>query len=184
MAITPEEQRHASTRTPLRARSSTEIHLYLDLHPCECGTARPRDVQELRGGEEGYVSAYEGTCPGCGRPWHAEFSLPVSAPPQGSIGDGPSAIICPGEFVWLSDRESAIPASGPRSPAARARLALAAAELEEAAKFIPEGSDRVPAEALASAIGQALNATSPRRFLKTDLSSRARLCRAGMPQDG
>lgn len=177
-----EHEEHPGTGAPrkLRARSPTEVHLYLDLHPCECGHARPRDRQELRSGCNGaFVIFYGGDCPGCGRPWRAAFSVPDGLPPDGSIGEGTSAIICPGEFVWLSDREAAFPAGSPGAHTARERLSLAAAALDEAAKFIPPGGDRVPPEAFTSGAGRALHAEFPGRFLREDLNGRAELYRAG-----
>ena len=165
----------------LPARSATEAHLYLDLHPCECGTARPRGTQELlAGGEGSLVSIHTGTCPGCGRQWSAAFILPASMPPVGRIGGSePSAIIDPGEWLWLGERDASLAASGAPGPGKRALLDRAAAAAEEAAKFVPPGHVRVPGDAFTSSLGRAMRDAFPARFLKTDLDKRARLYRAG-----
>jgi hypothetical protein len=167
---------HGDT-APLPARSATEAQLYLDLHPCECGTARLRSTQDLRaGGNGGLISVYEGACSGCGRQWRVAFSLPASLPAAGLIGGSePSQIIDPGEWLWLSDRD----ASGATGPEAPALLARAAAAVEEAAKFIPLDADRVPGDAFTSALGRVMRDAFPGRFLKTDLDEHARLYRAG-----
>ena len=172
----------SGARGPLPARSAAEAHLYLVLHPCECGTARPHGSQELReGAGGGLMSVHAGTCPGCGRPWSVAFSLPASAPLPGRIGGTePSAIIGPGEWFWLSEQDAGVPAGGgPLSPGDRARLSRAADETDEVAKFIPPGHDRVPDGAFTSSLGRAMHAAFPGRFLKADLDSRAQLYRAG-----
>jgi hypothetical protein len=172
----------SGARGPLPARSAAEAHLYLILHPCECGAPRPHGSQELReGGDGGLVTVHAGTCPGCGRRWSVVFTLPASAPLPGCIGGTESsAIIDPGEWFWLSEQDAGVPAGGgPLSPDDRARLGRAADETDEVAKFIPPGHDRVPDGAFTSSLGRAMHAAFPGRFLKADLDSRAQLYRAG-----
>jgi hypothetical protein len=173
-------------RAALPARSPAEANLYLDLHPCECGTPRTRERQELREGEGGGVtSVYAGTCPGCGQEWSIAFSLPDAPPPAGHIGGpAPSRIIDPGEWLLLSDQDAGIPAGEELlSPADRARLGRAADEADEAAKFIPAGHDRVPDDAFTTTLGQSMRDAFPGRFTVTDLRGRAQLYRAGAQQD-
>ena len=175
------QQSRDDAQALLPARSAAEMHLFLDLHPCDCGAARQRGVQELReGGNGGLMSVYAGTCTGCGRQWSVAFSLPESPPPADRIGGSePSAIIDPGEWLWLSDQDASIPAGGPARPGDRARLGRAAAEHDEAAKFIPPGLDRVPSSAFTTSLGRAMLDAFPHRFLREDLEGRAQLYRAG-----
>lgn len=171
----------------LAARSATEAQIYMDLHPCdECGAARVRGGQDLReDGNGGLVSVYAGTCPGCGLQWSFAFAVPAAPPPAGRIGGSePSAIIDPGEWVYLSDLNASSPAGPAPSPGDRARLSRAAAAAEEAAKFIPPGLDSVPAEAFTSSCGRAMFAAFPARFRGSDLRERARLYRAGAMLQG
>jgi hypothetical protein len=132
------------------------------------------------------VSVYAGICPGCGQPWSEAFAIPASPATAGSIGGAaPSAIIDPGEWLFLSDQAAGIPvADGPASPGDSARLTLAATAAEEAAKFIPPGADRVPDGAFTSSLGRAMHAADPGRFRKADLDDRARLYRGGACQGG
>jgi hypothetical protein len=131
------------------------------------------------------VSVHAGTCPGCGQQWSVTFSLPATPPPAGRIGRAePSAIIDPGEWLFLSEQAAGVPADGGLlSPGDRARLALAADTADEVAKFIPPGRDRVPDEAFTSILGRAMCDASPGRLRKADLISRAQLYRAGACQD-
>jgi hypothetical protein len=153
----------------------------MDLHACGgCGTARARGAQDLRdGGNGALTSVYAGTCAGCGRQWSIAFILPATPPAAGRIGGSePSAILDPGEWLWVSDQDAGFPASGVPSPGDRARLLHAAAAADEAVKFIPP-DDRVPAAAFTSPLGRAMLEASPERFLKSELLERARLYRAG-----
>jgi hypothetical protein len=171
---------------PLLVRSAVEAHIFLDLHACECGAGRSRGAQELReDGNGGYMSVYHGTCSGCGRPWRGEFTLPAFQPPDGSIGGpGPSAVIDPGEWVYVSDLAAAFPAGSAPGPEDRVRLARAAAAVREALKFVPEGLDRVPDNAFTAARGRAMRDAFPDRFLAADLRVRALLYEAGAALQG
>ena len=141
MTENPGGEPRRGAQGPLSARSATEAHLYLDLHPCECGTARPRGIQDLRDAGNGRLtSVHSGTCPGCGRRWSVAFTLPASPPPAGCIGDGEaSAIIDPGQWLWLSNLDAGFPAAGVPSPRDRARLYRAAAKADENHQVHPFG---------------------------------------------
>ena len=131
----------------LAARSAAEAQIYMDLHPCECGTPRSRGAQDLRDdGNGGLTSVYAGTCPGCGwRQWSFAFTLPAFQPPVGRIGGRePSKIIDPGEWIYLSDLHAGFPASRRPGPEDCARLSRAATAVEEAAKFILPGLEPRP----------------------------------------
>jgi len=95
---------------PPLGRTSAEIHLYLDMNPCECGetsfdrTSRVHD----EGGQ--LVARYEAACPRCGRPRRFVFRLPAT--PIGSGDEGPefrygdarpSELLDPGEWLAAAD---------------------------------------------------------------------------------
>jgi hypothetical protein len=159
------------TALPPLARTSAEAHLYLDLHPCECGqTAFPRDtaILELDAGEPGTAllgSRYEGECPGCGTHREFVFRLPAQArlplPGQVVYGDGtPSELLDPGEWMWVADRYAAsVPASttgfdDQARGQVRARLSAAAAAMDEVLAFVPADADAVPAATVRSELGR------------------------------
>ncbi|MGH3680971.1 MAG: hypothetical protein ACRDT2_12085 [Natronosporangium sp.] len=162
----------------LVSRSTEESHLYMQLHPCECGEAdfewRERGLVQR---DERLVSVYSGECERCGRPRVFEFALvPEPAPPAPALGgDLPSSIIDPGEF-WRIGEELA--RAVPADPAALGddefygaydALAFALASVDEVLKFIPEGADAVPPESFRSPAGRQLHARSPELFSRSRL---------------
>jgi hypothetical protein len=162
----------------LVSRSTEEAHLYMQLHPCECGEAdfEWRDTRIVPG-DGRLVSVYSGECERCGRPRVFEFALvpEPSPPPPAFGGEAPSRIIDPAEFLQTSQLFAA---TVPADPAAlgdddfhRAydALVFALASLEEVLKFIPDGGDAVPAGSFRSPTGRERYQDSPEQF------SRARL---------
>lgn len=162
----------------LLSRSTEESHLYMHLHPCECGEA-DFDWREhgIVPGETRFVSVYSGECDSCGRSRVFEFALTPEPPPPAPAlgGDAPSAIIDPGEFLQISQM---VAATVPDDPAtldddefhgARDALAFALASLDEVLKFVPAGGDAVPAEAFRSEAGRRLYRESPERFTRERL---------------
>lgn len=100
----------------LTTRSTEESHLYMHLHPCECGEAEFEwREHRLVPREEGLVSIYSGDCGQCARPRRFEFRLvsEPSPPPPALGGDRPSEIIDPGEFLQTSQ---AFASSAPADP--------------------------------------------------------------------
>ncbi|MFB9239384.1 hypothetical protein ACFFWC_28275 [Plantactinospora siamensis] len=169
---------------PPLARTSAEAHLFMDLHPCECGAAgfaRGSSVVALDDGD--LASRYAGACAGCGREREFLFRLPaqVTAPAaDGRFGfsgdrDGPSELLDPGEWLWVADayagQAPADPAGVPadQRPRARAVLQRAAAALDEALKFVPAEADEVPAAAVTSERGRAAVAGQPGRLRRSRL---------------
>src|SRR5919106_2874637 len=72
----------------LVSRSTEESHLYMYLHPCECGEDdfEWRD-HEIVSGNGWLVSIYSGECGRCGKPRSFEFALaPEPSPPPPSLG--------------------------------------------------------------------------------------------------
>ncbi|MEO3927569.1 hypothetical protein ABGB07_27415 [Micromonosporaceae bacterium B7E4] len=93
-------------------RTFAEAHLYLDLHPCVCGSALfPRgQLDVVRSDDEELLVRYAGPCDGCGR--HREFVLrlpqrpgvPPESPYQFSYPeDGPSEAIDAGQWLGVAE---------------------------------------------------------------------------------
>jgi hypothetical protein len=164
----------------LVARSAPECRLYLDLHPCSCGETAFDVRHTLRTGPDGALLAvYEGPCSRCGLPRRFVFALdPATPPPPPAYGGPrPSQIICPGQFALAADRAASsaelVPAGAPPARRAQSReaLARAVAAQQEVVKFVPAGSDEVPAGAFTSPEGRALYAREPGRFRRSRLEA-------------
>ncbi|CAL9674897.1 hypothetical protein SUDANB176_07694 (plasmid) [Streptomyces sp. enrichment culture] len=131
------------------------------------------------------VSVYEGVCPQCGRTRSFEFTMSEGLPPAPPAfgGPEPSRIIDPGEFLWISDRMST--ESGLRmlnTPLAQHRevrpaAAYAIAALEEVAKFLPEGADRIPEDRFTSERGREMYEQDPTRFTRKEITAALELKR-------
>ncbi|WP_037961041.1 hypothetical protein [Streptomyces violens] len=158
----------------LIARSALEAHLYMDLHPCECGVAefaRQHSLQERAGA---LVSVYEGACAGCGRQRQFAFEMAEETPPPPPAfgGPTPSRIIDPGQFKAVAARiTTRISPEMLRTPAAerrqfRPQAVYALAATEEVLKFFAEGQDRLPAEAFHSELGRAMYDKDPGKFAR------------------
>lgn len=162
----------------LVSRSTEESHLYMHLHPCECGEAN-FDWREhgLVQGESHLISVYSGECERCGRPREFEFALvPEPSPPPPALGgNAPSQIIDPGEFLQTSQLFAATAPADPDDldddefHGAYDSLAFALASVEEVLKFIPDGAEAVPPEAFRSDAGRAMYAQAPDRFTRSQL---------------
>ncbi|MPZ27582.1 MAG: hypothetical protein GEV12_14535 [Micromonosporaceae bacterium] len=162
----------------LVSRSTEESHLYMHLHPCECGEA---DFEWREHGlvqsDERLISVYSGECERCDRPRVFEFALvPEPAPPPPALGGpNPSSIIDPGEFLQTSQVfAGTVPAdlaalSDDEFYGAYDALAFALANVDEVLKFIPAGADAVPPETFRNPAGQELHARSPELFSRSRL---------------
>lgn len=161
----------------LIARSAQEAHLYMDLHVCVCGATQFDRQHRLEDRAGTLVSVYEGTCPQCGRTRSYEFALPDGLPvaPPAFGGSEPSQIIDPGEFLWVSDQVATDSGlrllNTPRDTHRdlRPATAYALAALEEVAKFLPEGADRIPEDRFVSERGREIYAKDPTRFERKDI---------------
>ncbi|MER7274617.1 hypothetical protein ABT369_09190 [Dactylosporangium sp. NPDC000244] len=163
----------------LVARSISECHLFMALHPCaECGEDDfPWSRHDFGTGDDGPVSVYEGDCPSCGAERRFAFTLgPDLVPPPAFGGPEPSRIIDPGEFFALAERAAqyaVVPpdASALRRADAADAAADAVATLEEVLKFLPPSADAVPADEFTSAAGRAVYDADPARFGREGLTA-------------
>jgi hypothetical protein len=156
----------------LFARSPEECHLYMELHPCECGEAVfewSRHRKEQRG--DRMVSVYEGVCGRCGAPRQFEFEVTGEIPPPPAYGgEEPSRIIDPSEFLAVGED---LAAAVPPDPAlldpdaledAYEAIEMAVAALDEVLKFVPAGADGVPLDAFRTDAGRQECARDPGQF--------------------
>src|SRR4051812_45971046 len=91
------------------ARTNTEAHLYMELHPCEtCGDSVFQPSSEVIRTPAGTLAArYAGPCPGCATPREFVFDLPEETlfPPAAGVRFGaadPSQIIDAGEWLFVA----------------------------------------------------------------------------------
>ena len=167
------------------ARTNTEAHLYMELHPCPvCGEGVfDSDSSVITTPAGTLASRYTGVCPGCGTEREFEFDLPETqlyAPADGIRfgGDQPSQIVDAGEWLFVADLVikgvQAAPDPG-MSPAERASakrdMDLAVAALDEVLKFIPARADSPPPTAFWTDRGRAILATEPGRFRRDRLTA-------------
>jgi hypothetical protein len=162
----------------LVARSASECHLYIELHPCSCGEPPEPGRHRLQSRDDGLVAVYEMTCRRCGATHRVEFAMGDEIAPLGAFGgQTPSQIIDPGEFLAVADAAAQqVPADADRLDdagrgRARSWINRAAAAVAEALKFIPAGEDRVPRGALRSVQGAALYEQEPGRFRRSRLEA-------------
>lgn len=162
--------------TLLLARTNAEAHIYMDMHPCDCGEGnfdRASSVIDVSGD---LASRYAGACRGCAKLREFIFALPekIIFPSPGlvSFGDGnPSELLDPGEWMWVADRYARV-APGRTAPGtdaareARHQVATAEAAMDEVLAFVPPGEDMVPYEALRTDRGRAVYDKQPGRFYR------------------
>ncbi|WP_113699824.1 hypothetical protein [Nonomuraea lactucae] len=149
------------------ARTRDEAHLYLDLHPCACGSVETTWDTALAdvGGE--LASRYTGACADCGTEREFLFGLPERETMTGEFptfgGSEPSQLLDAGEWLRVADLTAGdVPTGDPA--AARQALTIATAAVEEVVKFIPAGHDRVPDHAFWSPQGRGVRDAEPGRF--------------------
>ncbi|WP_043635286.1 hypothetical protein [Nonomuraea candida] len=149
------------------ARTRDEAHLYLDLHPCACGSVDTTWDRGLVSVEGAPANRYFGTCAACGAPREYLFGLPERpVPPAGYPtfgGPEPSELLDAGQWLWVADLTAG---NVPVDDAAEAHrtLSVAAAAVEEVVKFIPPGGEEVPDDGFWSHRGKQVRAAEPGRF--------------------
>ena len=166
------------------ARTRDEAHLYMDLNPC--ATCAGSDVRwqgtlAVDGGIP--VRRYSGVCPGCGARREFVFRLPEQplAAGAGDVvlfgGADRSQLLDAGEWLGVADlcaRAAAGDGYGEDGepvfpPEALESLAIAVAAMNEVLKFIPEGAEDVPADAVWSERGRDVRESEPDRFRRKRL---------------
>jgi hypothetical protein len=183
MEPSPPPQRSGEAGSPVArrvpvGRTPAEIHLYIDLHPCECGEGSfPTSGRQYVEDGSDLVVRYNATCPRCGRERSFSFRLteqPIQTGPEGArfrYGDEhPSELLDPGEWLIVADAYSkSVPMLGSgATDQERARfqyaLGRAAAAIDEVVKFAPPGAAEIPPSAIASARGRHVYDAEPGRF--------------------
>ncbi len=161
------------------ARTNAEAHIYMDMHPCECGNGNFERNSSVIEADGDLASRYAGPCSGCDRMREFVFAIPehVGLPAPGSVvfGDGsPSELLDPGEWLFVADRYARVapgqaPTKAEEARIARQQVATAAAAMDEVLAFIPPGEDMVPYEALRTERGLAVYDAEPGRFYRDRL---------------
>ncbi len=151
----------------LIVRTRDEAHLYMDLHPCECGSIETDWDSALVSSDADLARAYRGACSDCGREREFVFALsPRVVMPDGwpTFGGGePSKLLDAGDWLWVADMMAGnLPADD--ADEARRQLNVASKSMDEIMKFIPDGADEVPGEAFWSERGQQVRDADPGRF--------------------
>lgn len=176
---------------PGRPRSAAERRLYLDIHPCKCGSpVFEPDLPGLVDTPDGPMLKYAGACTQCGRLREFEFALTEEPTADGSFADGdaPSELVDAGQWLLVAEscsryaegldgdapefapiRRWLTLLGGDRAERRRLLLARAAAAVDEVVKFLPDGADRVPDAAFWTAEGRAARTRLADRFTRAAL---------------
>jgi hypothetical protein len=155
------------------ARTPAEAHLYMDVKPCpRCGGHGFSGTSVVMLQDGVVYERHTGTCQECG--CAREFVFRVPQEPELRLGAAdfggpePSELLDPGEWLLVADL-----AAAREGGAAREDLALAAAAVEEALKFVPAGADDIPAPSFHSSTGRDAYAREPARFRRARLEALA-----------
>jgi hypothetical protein len=151
------------------ARTPDEAHVYMDLHPCDCGEASFERHSSVIAMGDDLGRVYRGNCARCGKAREFRFRLP--ARPLVTSGlpefgdDRPSELLDPGEWMLVADQHATR-----KSPTHR-DLGLARAALFEILKFIGPDDEAVPEAAFTSVRGRELRDAEPGRFRRARLEA-------------
>lgn len=161
------------------ARTHRELVLYVQLHPCACGTSRVEFLASaVLTTATGMAQRHKYLCRGCQQPREFLCALPERPLhlPEHHYGDErPSELLDPGEWLWVSVRHAAL-----ATQSGGARLWQdAAAAVDEAIKFVPLGAAQIPADTIPSDLGNAVRKAMPAAFTREALLERANRYRQG-----
>jgi hypothetical protein len=169
----------------LVSRSAEESLLYMDLQPCPGCSTKGFDWSghhleyDDAGTKAGTViSVYDGPCQECGTARRYEFALAAAHPgAEGFGGPEPSQIVDPGQYLVLARHAAGLVPGDPvhcppeNRDAAHEAIATALLALAEVVKFVPEDTDRVPADAFWTEQGRAVYAADPGQFRRDRLDA-------------
>jgi hypothetical protein len=166
--------------SPPLARTNEEAHLYMEMHPCQCGATDFDASSSVALVGDAWISRYEGECAECGRPRGFEFLQPeqIAVPPDDAWAPGevPSHLLDAGEWLYVADIYGGGPADTiglsevEREQVGR-DLGAAAAAIDEVLKFLPAGAAEVPETAFWSHRGRSVRQTEPGRFRRVRLEA-------------
>jgi len=165
---------------PPLARTASEEQLYLELHRCECGSARFERQSAVHERDGVLISRVHGDCVQCGRPRAFLFRMPevASAPVAAEVffGAGRSELLDPGEWLFVADRyaehaPAAPPPPGPERDRARRAVATAYQAMRQMRAFVDEETGEIPQTALRSALSDELREHRP-SFLRDEVIGR------------
>ncbi len=157
-ALPAEAPVEAPATDPPAARTLGEAYVFMDLNPCECGSAQfRRGALDVLAGDDvrGLLVRYAGPCDGCGRPRDFRFQLPGRpelAPESPYLlshpSDGPSVLLDPGDWLaaalaYGACADALEPAGVPAEDIVKL-LTVAAGAVDEVLRFLPPGADAVP----------------------------------------
>lgn len=184
---------------PVRpARTYGEAHVYMDLRPCECGSASfPRGQLAVAANDkDGVTVGFAGPCDDCDRPRAFAFRLPPrrGVPTESPYlfsypGDRPSELLDAGEWFGVAEGYAAIAdaveeaaddaattggagrdeAADPDLEDGIKVLTCAASAVDEVLRFVPPGAEVLPPAALWTEEGRERYARDPDRFRRASL---------------
>ena len=150
------------------ARTVAEAHLYMDIAGCE-----PERSHKLKADGDVLITVYQAICNGNARTFMFRVLEGEIEAEGGGVVFGReehSTLLDPAQFLLQA---SAIARTVPASPAglddekrreATRRMLRAAACLDEALKYIPEGEDDMPRTAFHTIVGARMHKANPDRF--------------------
>lgn len=168
------------------ARTPAEERLYIDLHPCECGEVRTEsESHALLEYAGALASQHRDSCRGCGHSRRFAFLLPdwpLQSPTFRFGDDMPSAIIDPGEWLWIADISATATLQEAGSEVERREgMEYAAAAAAEVLKFLAPGADDIPDHLFPSDLGKAVRKACPSAFRRRELHEHVERLRSGQP---